>query len=81
MWEDDEEDDEERFSCKKLCKDLYVEEIVAIKAKWNLLKAHPRIGIIGVVSFIIFCASSFAVIYTFNYHYNQRKNDEALKTS
>jgi hypothetical protein len=82
VWEDNDEDDnEENFSCNKFCKNLYVEEVVSIKAKWNLLKAHPRIGIIGFVSFIIFGATSLAVILTFNQHYYEHRNDEAQKTA
>jgi hypothetical protein len=47
--------------------------------KWDLFKAHPRIGIIGVVSFMIFCAASIAVTYTFTHHYNDHLEDKALK--
>lgn len=47
--------------------------------KWNLLKAHPHIGIIVAVSFMIFCAASIAVTYTFTQHYNDHLEDEALK--
>jgi hypothetical protein len=61
-----------------VCKDLIVEESVSIKAKWVILKAHPHIGIIGVVCFLVFCAASLAITFTFSHHYEDDKVNEAL---
>jgi len=80
VWEADEDEmNDQRFSCTRAMKELVEEEKVSIQSKWDLLKAHPRIGIIGGLCFLAFCAASLAITFTFAKHDEDDQKNEALK--